>query len=513
MKSTVFLFASNLSDYVFEKAFDSRSALELAYIWAKKIENCQEIVFFAEENLKNSIASETDSNVRVICKEQWTKRELVSEMTNIIKQNKTDYAVFSFADTPFLNSSLTSELIETHEKYKAEYTFADGYPYGLSPEVIDGGALGILTALCSSTLEQTGRQPVSRDALFSIMSGDINSFEIETVISPEDYRLLRLEFECSSKINFDGCKAVWNQLKNAMPSEADAVKLCNMASENIQVLKTVPAFFNLQITSSVNHKLCYLPQIQDKPDMSFENLKNLLEQIKSLTDRAVISLSAFGEPLLHPDFIKIVREILQYKNFKVLIETDGILVTRKICEELAEISGDRIDWIVRIDAMNSEMYSKLHDCNPSDFDKALQAVNELEKNFENHVYPQFVRMKQNETQLENFFRFWKEKESPSKGQFIIQKYNSFCGLLPEEKPADLSPLERKPCWHIRRDMVILSDGSVPVCIQQYKNSIGNVFNQPVAEVWSKIDQLLKDHVNKNYSGACGHCDEYYTFNF
>ena len=123
-------------------------------------------------------------------------------------------------------------------------------------------------------------------------------------------------------------------------------------------------------------------------------------------------------------------------------------------------------------------------------------------------------MKLNEDELETFYRFWHGSESPSGGKVIIQKYDSFCGLLSDEKPADLSPLKRNPCWHIKRDMNVLADGSVPMCRECiYSNIVGNVFSEGIESVWKKTRDFVRNHIECKFDEKCGACDEYYTYNF
>ena len=159
------------------------------------------------------------------------------------------------------------------------------------------------------------------------------------------------------------------------------------------------------------------------------------------------------------------------------------------------------------------MYAKIHG-DEKYFSKAVNSVSILQKYFSGSVYPQFVRMNVNECELENFYRFWSAKESPSGGNHIIQKYSTFCGTLSDEKPADLSPLSRNPCWHIRRDLTVLLDGSVPFCRECINsNIIGNVFTDGIKNVWKKLSPFVKEQMDGKYCDFCGKCDEYYTFNF
>ena len=87
-------------------------------------------------------------------------------------------------------------------------------------------------------------------------------------------------------------------------------------------------------------------------------------------------------------------------------------------------------------------------------------------------------------------------------------------MLPPCKPADLSPVERNVCWHLRRDMNILSNGNVILCREcVFDNVLGNVFEQELEEIWEKQDLELKNQMECKYNEKCKLCDEFYTFNF
>jgi spiro-SPASM protein len=256
--------------------------------------------------------------------------------------------------------------------------------------------------------------------------------------------------------------------------------------------------------------------------MDTVKFKTLVKDMTKLSGEAVVSLSAWGEPLFHPDFAELIAATLAEPGLSLLIETDGALVTPELATEIAGIAknaGKRTNshqpvyWIVSLDALDQAKYREIHpllpDAHPGEhtptLEKAKTAVDILERAFPGAVYPQFVRMNENEEQLEPFYRAWKER-----GNLIIQKYDWFCGKLPDRRPADLSPLERNPCWHLLRDMVILVDGTVPACRECLRdNPIGNVFAENVIStgleaVWKKGGSPI---------GLCKDCDEYYTFNF
>ena len=454
--------------------------------------------------------------------------DVLELMCEAAKNAQAENVVFSYADCPFINKNLTEKILDAHIKYKAEYTFADGYPYGFSPEVINAGTLNILKELSKTTQNGLGQKLMDRESLFNLIKTDINSFEIETVLADTDWRLYRFAFHCGKYENYSACRSLF-EVKNT----DDVEELSKLASENPHIIKTVPGFYNIQICDGINADSIYLPYksayeaknklspVNNKNNMSYENFSRLIEKINDFSKEAVIGLSAWGEPLNHPDFAKIIEKVLSYKGLSVFIETDGFNVTEEIAACLGKINENACNrtngWkklmvAVTMDSVTEEKYEELHGC--KGLQKAKNAVEMLEKYIPGCVYPMFTRINQNEPELEAFFRFWNEKDSPSKGECIIQKYDNFAGLLPEWKPADLSPLDRNVCWHIRRDMTIYSNGDVPLCRTcLYENIGGNVFEQSLEEIWKKSDDLIKDHMNNKFNNKCGKCDEWYTFNF
>jgi len=127
------------------------------------------------------------------------------------------------------------------------------------------------------------------------------------------------------------------------------------------------------------------------------------------------------------------------------------------------------------------------------------------------VHAQAVRMKENEEPLEEFYKAWKART----GKVIVQKYDHFCGLLPDRRVADLSPLKRFPCWHLKRDLAVLIDGRVPLCREDVglTHPLGNVFEEDLASIWGRAEAFYLSHLREEYPQLCSACDEYYTFNF
>lgn len=464
--------------------------------------------------------------------------QLLEELCKIAKQTESEAIIYSWSDCPFLNVELTKELIELHTESKAEYSFVDGYPVGLTPEIIDCGTLNILLQLAKAD-EKNATLKVKRTSIFDLLKKDINSFEVETLISDKDFRLSRLEF-CngtkSGRLLCDRLSAIV-QGKNLTATE-----MCTLAEKESRILHLLPAFYNIQISSKCHGSCDYCPYPNACKQkygiyphefdadssaiktadtfMDFAKFKNLIAKISDFSETAVISLSLWGEPLLHPQFVEFVATVLQNPGFSVLIETSGTDLAKETADKiktLVENAPKRtnnyppIIWICSFDAFTEQTYCKLHKNAFVSFAKMNETATILESLFGEvdgvkSVYRQFVRVNENEDELEPFFRTWNNR--------LIQKYDNFQNRLPYRKPADLTPVKRYPCWHLRRDLSILIDGSVPLCREHlFDNIIGNAFLENLADIWQKSVGELENHIKCEYKGLCADCDEYYTFNF
>jgi len=483
--------------------------------------------------------SALDTNLEYFEIQKSTVTELLENLIAGTENQNAESVIYTWSDCPFLDLELTKELCHQHEKYGAEYTFADGYPYGITPEIIHLGTLKILLQL-SKQNPDLGEGKVSRTSIFDLIKKDINSFEIETLISDKDFRLSRLEFASGSKFGKILCERFEKLIEaeeKKLGKTLCATEKCELAEKSPEILQVLPGFYNLQIASSCHGSCDYCPYPNacknhfgknpaeiTKNDsfafMDFSNFQKFLEKANNFSDKAVISLSLWGEPLLHLDFPKFVKAILENPKFSVLIETSGENLSLELIKEISEIKKSSkprenqyppVIWILSFDAGTENLYKVLHPNSKKTYSELLEFSSILETEFPEEqgvkaVYKQFVRLTENECELEQFFR---GNKNP-----LIQKYDNFQNRLPNRKPADLTPINRYPCWHLRRDISVLIDGSVPLCRENlFENILGNVFTDSLEEIFEKLKNPLIEQINCEYKGLCANCDEYYTFNF
>lgn len=521
MNALLVLYGGDLCEYALKPLFNEKTSLSLALEQSRKFPGVTKTVLLAANgNFPNF------DGVQIEQRESWTIRSLLEKIAEL--QPGFDLCYFAFADTPFLDPVLAGAIGDRHLRYAAEYSYADGFPYGLAPEILSPGTAGIL----SKIVKEDGK--VERDILFSVIQKDINAFDIEVEISTTDLSCHRLNLSADSKRNFLLLKNFLTANKETLPSAIDTEKIVINQPE---ILRTLPSYYPVQVYGGCPCEcaLCPYPMFTDvlnrKDFMDSEKFETLLDKIVDFSGDAVINLSLWGELSLHPDKLKLIEAVLKRSELSLVIETTGLGWKNEELEKCLHIRDSYVNnrktiaplsWIVSLDTTDSRRYIELRGHGLAEAESRVKKLFTL---FPKDCYVQAVRVKGEEQDTEKFYRYWKEIANTfnapnGEKNIIIQKYNDFCGALEKKQASDISPVIRQSCWHVMRDMPILIDGTVPLCredlsvIKGEKNRVlGNVFTDSLENIWKNGESYYKEQCEKNYMELCVNCDEYYTYNF
>ena len=509
MNALAVLYGGSLSEAAFDHVFSGRNALDLALERAGAFPGVEKTILLTGEDFESQGGSAVPGrgNFERCARPVWTKKVLLDTLADISRE--FDLTYFAWADCPLLDPVLAGTIKERHIRYGAEYSYADGWPYGLAPELLAPGTAAILSKILGDSDD-----PLERDAVFSVIQRDINSFDIETEISPVDLRHYRLSLTADSKRNL----LLLTRLVSAGLSGARGVE--GILTENPGLLRTLPNFYPIQVSGPCPQHCEFCPYPRLGPREGFLDIpqfESLLEKIVNFSGDAVIDLSLWGELSLHPRKEELIRLVLDRPGLSLVIETSGIGWKPEGLETLAaKAAGAKkrkapmppLSWIISLDTQDPEQYRKIRG---SGYTEAVECAKKLVSLFPRNTYVQAVRIKGFEDDIEGFYRFWKDAGA----QIIIQKYDSFCGFLPDLQASDLSPIRRRPCWHLMRDMAVLLDGTVPLCREELSGGriLGNAFREPLELLWSRGEEFYREQCIPEYSGLCAGCDEYYTYNF
>lgn len=517
MRTAALLFAGSIGDHALTPLAGGASAWERSLDFVKNLPGLSGcLILEGGEGLP-------DGPFDRVRKDAWTVSDILEEAGRFVSglegegEGAIDALVFASGDEPFQDACLAERILADYRRYRADYAFADGYPLGLAIEVLHPRILPALKDLAAKHPAGT-----ERGWLFRLIQKDINAFDIETVISPLDMRELRLELACDTKRN----KLLAERL--VALGVHDAESALALIPGHLEVLRTLPAFVQVQVSGPCPQACAFCPypvvggDVLHRTDfMSKERFAAIAKAIADFSGDAVLDISLWGEPALHPDIEGLIDAALSHvkgDGLSLIVETSGIGWDSVVLERLAAKWQGRISWVVSLDAFDPESYTKFR--GPG-FDEARENALRLLKLFPASTYVQSLRTAEGEAGLEEFWHGWKKLTE----NVIVQKYSTFAGLLPERKVTDLSPLSRRPCWHLKRDLAILIDGKVPLCRDCARGEImlGELFNGEeevdeaelrirLASIWEAGERYHRLHVAGLYPEPCAACDEYYTYN-
>ncbi len=470
-----------------EKSYSNKSSLELIYDCSKKSGFDRYIL------LQNGLIDESPSGIKNIILKSFTPYDIISAIIDEAKNSDT--IVIVNGGNPFCDCDFIENMIKHHEKNLADYTFSTGYPEGLIPTIVRREALVEMAKVVENDTN------ITTDYLYSAISKDINSFDIETFMCEYDLRISRVKFGENDRGEKIFTKSIYDNFKDNFSYE----KIAKYIYENPDKLYSIPYMLGVELNNRSEINSIYNINGFDTNDieLDFELFKKAALSLKEINPIYNLLLTGFGESFKYSKILELL-EFVSTNNINTIVETYGVDIDAALIEKLSSINKDNIIFVIKIDAYEKETYDKIN--RGGDFDKAISTYKTLkDRGFK--VYRSIVRMNENEDDIEKYVRA-KDVEN-----LIIKKYSTYCGMLVDKKVVDLAPLDRIPCFHLRREIFINSDGTVPFCQYAFDRVIGNIKDNSISEIIEKLKGLYKDNALKQYTDFCENCDDYYIFNF
>lgn len=300
-------------------------------------------------------------------------------------------------------------------------------------------------------------------------------------------------------------------------------KLINNFSHNFPF----PLFIQVQTSNRCNLKCKMCPTYGDYNVSSLSNLRKddpepkfldpavfetILKQISSFNKglaRKVVKLKPqlYDEPLLNPNIVDYIKQAKQYGIKNMYFDTNGTLLTGKLCEEL--VSAGLSTITVSLDAASESTYMELR--RNDKFKHVCEMIKYLTK-YRNRVKSKmtigvsFVETSSNKHEIDEFVDTWFPIVD------FVRVNNAFYSngdiksfFIPYEEDRLLCKIP----WRI---MTILLNGDVIKCMfdYNYDDIIGNIFEKHILDIWKseKYMDYRKMHIMGRFDeiDSCKNCD-------
>jgi len=231
-------------------------------------------------------------------------------------------------------------------------------------------------------------------------------------------------------------------------------------------------------------------------DMIVKRISELAEQ----TDDIVICLGGFGEPTSHPQFESIVKGLKSAGVLGISLSTTGLYES----EKASLVTSLPIDVVSPlIDVPNRELYARLMGVDA--YDTVLANTNKIIETVMNEklptplVVPEMIKTYDTMELMDSFYDGWIART----GSAVIRGYSDYAGQMPNLAINSMAPPTRQTCRQIMRRMMVLADGRVPQCDQDYEGLYiaGDIRNESLLDIWQGkyFTSFRADHISQNIS--------------
>ena len=257
-----------------------------------------------------------------------------------------------------------------------------------------------------------------------------------------------------------------------------------------------------------------------KENLSFLKFKKIIDELGP--EIIHLRLWNWGEPLLNPEFYKMVEYAKKFKIF-VNTSTNSFFLTKENAKKIVDSGLDEL--IVSLDGASEKTYRKYRKA--GSFAKVIGAiktlVEEKEKQETNlpRIKLQFIIMRHNEHEIKKILKIAKDlgvdelffktvgvmdinvKEDIKKYLPLNAEYSRYL------ESGELK-MQRNMCDYLWSEATINVDGSVVPCCRDAQNKyvLGNIFKQKFREIWNnkKYIEFRKQVLNnKNKILLCKGC--------
>jgi len=218
--------------------------------------------------------------------------------------------------------------------------------------------------------------------------------------------------------------------------------------------------------------------------LSPELVARLAAELASADDDALVVLGGFGDPLAHDRFGETLRALRTTGVYGITVCTTGHRLTDAA---IAAILEHRVDVVVfLLDAWHDATYARVH--GGATLAPAREAVARLASareragQVEPIIVPQLTKSTLNVEEMDVFFDGWMRAQ----GCATIVGFSHFSRRMPDLTVVEMAPPRRTPCRQILRRCLLLADGRIVACDQDFAANmvLGNLAGQSLGEIWT-----------------------------
>ena len=441
---------------------------------------------------------------------QFDELKLTREMIQFGIENKHNVIMVCPASSPVIDPELIDTVTDHYYEHKDEVRF-----------VFTQAAPGICG--CVFRLDIVHEVELANLTIGNLIAYDPDSPHSDQIVHECTYKVPKSVYYCFSRFIADNDKS-WKLLERII-SENDIDSLtAQMASQlaediEIDLRSQFPQELEIEINSVPSIRYGGYPHnesdrsswLRKSNQMSLEQFCQIIDKC-SQNDAMHLTIGGWSEPLAHPDIIEMVSYAKQAGIFAVNIETDGTKLSNDLSKKLITAEVD----IVTVWTDGWHPQTAVSAKGNSNYDLELVHANieyfiEQAKEQPSTIVPAMTKTAATMADMEPFYNQWRKKGAVS----FLTGFNYYCGYCEDINVMNMAPPARSSCNQLFGTMMILTDGTVVQCCEDFKGElpIGNVFSDSISDIWQfePIKNLRNEQKTLNFDNneLCRKCRHWF----
>ncbi len=411
------------------------------------------------------------------------------------------------AYAPLMDEASAREMIEDHQAHVFDFTFPENLPEGLMPELLEGEVAEFIRHTVPEEM------PMFPGSVREVFERDISSYDCNLFVSESDLSKFRVNFLPDTYNDFLVTRDILDHHGSGFTIES----LGDLVRSRPSLIRKRPTYFELELTTDRESGVFFAgSRLTRSGRMSPDTLRKTLKQASEFSRDPWVSLGLYGEPFTHPEFPGVLGVLREFPKMKFLFESRCLWTDPRPLESALELPNAKI--LLDVSFANPDAFAQGK--KPADPLLPFEGLRALEEKIRKlprseNLYIQLTRSTENENELAAFYERWRDFVPPDR--LVIRKIDTFGGELDALRVVDLSPVKRWPCHHLKHDLVVFHDGTVPLCRQDLNGKFpaGNVLKDGLEKCWERLAAHYERQWAGDYSDPplCRGCDEWWVFNF
>lgn len=271
-----------------------------------------------------------------------------------------------------------------------------------------------------------------------------------------------------------------------------------------------PKDISIETTAYCNLKCILCPHSslkREKGNMSMDIFKKIIDETMFVSPKTGIWLAIMGEPLMQSNSLVHMIKYAKYKGIEsVNLNTNAMLLNTQISKDLVASGLNKI--FISIDGFKSATYESIRI--GGNYNILINNIDDFLtiNNNKMEIFVQFVVMKENETEMDDFKGFWIEKGVTVK----IRPKLGWGSSIDAPNQTLIQNDRTYPCPWLIRQLSVHWNGKCSQCDSDYEGvySPGDINTQSITEIWNgELKRRRAKHWNNDYSHPlCRECGDW-----